>query len=209
MSDNRFIGELIGDDMEGAWPDLIGDDEMGIRRKRLRRIAHRHGLALMPAQEAMQARAALAQQAQMQAAATGHPVSAGFQLAASDQAELYLPFQSATLGNALGATAQLQVTVQRPTQLHRLVLASYNSAGGDDLGTVGIDSVLVGVQPVFNAEGVAPAQAFAFNAVGVRLLCFPARVGTVVTVKLVRLTPGNGEGTTIVTGLGIGVSAQV
>lgn len=220
MSDSRIIGEmgwLVGDDLEGyddlegMYPDLVG--EMGRRSRRIRRIAHRHGLAVMPAAQAAQARAALQAQAagaaQREAAVSGHPITAGYQLAASDQAELYLPFTPVDLGNAVGDEAELVTVVQRPTQLHRLILQAVNSNGNDTLQTVGVSGVLVGVMPIFNSVGVAPGTAFDARAVGVKLLCFPARVGTQVTIQLRRVQPGNGETTTRVLGYGIGVSAQV
>ena len=124
------------------------------------------------------------------------------------QRELYLPFSAtASAATPIGSAATLSAVVQRPIMFKRLILSAVDATTlADVLATLAVSNFLIGVQPVFNASGVAPAVAFAFNAVGNRLLTPVARVGTTVTVALTRIATGVNAAT--VSGYLVGVSAD-
>jgi hypothetical protein len=213
-----LIAELIGDDDY----DDVGDyEEMGRRRrrKRLSRLASREGMVAMPkpvaqrlASAAADASAARKDEAEAQnimAIESGRPRTAGGRiLAASDQVELYLPFSAAsTVAAAAGSTGTLTANVQRKMQIHRIVLSAFDSvAFGDAIDTLGITGISIGVEPIFNAQGIAPAAAFSSRAVGVRLLTPAATVGQLVTIGLSR--PSAVTNPSVVLGYAIGVSAR-
>lgn len=212
IGDIGDIGDLLGELLDG----LDGDDgldglddgfigEIGRRkrhkRKKLAKLQRKLGVANAARAQALQMR-------QAQAEMTGQPWSAGgYQLAVSDQRELYLPFNVPSLAAAAGSAATLVATVQRPMQLHRIIVAVTDvTTGADQLQSVTVDSVLVGVDPVFNAQGSAPGVAFAYNAVGVKLLTFPARVGSQVSILVTRRGATTNAG--VASAFAIGVSAQ-
>lgn len=216
IGDMDDLGDLIGDDDLG---DLIsGDDEMGARKRRIKRLAKRHGLVAMPRSRAQvlasaAAQASQAQQVQQQAQllsadVTGFPRSAGAFVADGGQRELYLPFSTApAIGAAVGQVATLSAVVQRAIMFKRLILSVVDgTTRADDLITCTVTNFLIGVQPVFNASGVAPAEAFSSRAVGNRLLTPVARVGTTVTVGIQRVALGANAG--VVSGYLVGVSAD-
>jgi hypothetical protein len=206
------LGDLIGDD------DLIGDliGELGRRRRsksrRADRLMRRLGLEDSPADAArtrQQARSEMLRAANMQAYEDGEPLTAGHFVADPGQRRLYLPFRATvSVAGALGSVQTLAVNVQRPILIERIVLAAADSVtAGDALATLGVASVLVGVQPVFNAQGIAPAVAFDFRAVGVRMMAHTARVGVEVTVNLQRIITQANAATA--SGFLVGVSAEV
>lgn len=223
MSDSRIIGDdfdlgdLVGDDYLG---DLVGDDmgEMGMRRRRIQRVAKRHGMVAMPkskaqilAQAAADRQSAAAAQRDalsLSADVTGDPRSAGSFVADGGQRELYLPFSAApTIGAAAGQTATLSAVVQRAIMFKRLILACIDGTTlVDSLPTLVVTNFLIGVQPVFNATGSAPATAFDARAVGNRLLTPVARVGTTVTVNVSRVAAAANAG--VLSGYLVGVSAD-
>lgn len=213
------LGDLIGDDDLG---DLIGDDddlgdfELGRRRRRQRarvqRLASKLGMQVTPrasaAAVASSARTKQLRALNMEAQETGEPVSAGHFVADGGQRELYLPFSATgSLAAAIGSTVNLTTVVQRPIMFRRLILDALDATTlADVLATAVVSNFLIGVQPVFNASGVAPARAFAFNAVGNRLLTPVARVGTTITVQLTRIATGANAATC--SGYLVGVSAD-
>lgn len=139
---------------------------------------------------------------------TGRPRTAGRRtLAATDQAELYLPFSTAgTLGLAAASTLTLTATVQRPIQIHRIIIAAFdNVTFADATNLLGVTGILIGVEPIFNANGVAPGAAFSAVAVSAKLLAFPAAVGQNVTLNMTRPTAITNAST--VMAYAIGVSA--
>jgi len=218
MTDSRIIGDLMGDD-DDILGDLIGDDddimaEMGRRRqaRRIRRLAARAGMTVTPrasaASVASAARTKELRALNAEAMETGQPVSAGHFVADGGQRELYLPFSAtASAATPIGSAATLSAVVQRPIMFKRLILSAVDATTlADVLATLAVSNFLIGVQPVFNASGVAPAVAFAFNAVGNRLLTPVARVGTTVTVALTRIATGVNAAT--VSGYLVGVSAD-
>lgn len=218
MSDSRIIGDLIGDDLgdlvgDDGLGDLIGDGEIGRRRRqrRVQRVAARHGMVAMPREQAAQvasaARAQMLQATNAQATADMEPLTAGHYVADPGQRELYLPFAApSVIAAAAGSAGTLNVVVQRPMQIRRIILAAIdNTTLADVLPTLGVTNVSIGVDPIFNAQGVAPATAFEARAVGVRLCTGVARVGTTVTVQLSRVVAGANPCT--VTGYMVGVSA--
>lgn len=189
------VDGLIGDEM-----GYVGDDEIGARRRKRKRQAQAatrhlssHGLVAVPREQAAMmaqvARRRAQQQASLSADAYGRPMTADDALATTSQREMYLPGSAyVALGAAVNQTAVISVTVQRPIQLHRIILSIVDSTNGADaLLSVGVTSILIGVRPIFNAAGVAPASAFANNAVGVKILAPAARVGENVTINLVRV----------------------
>lgn len=205
------LGDLIGGDDDLG--DLIGGDELGRRhrfkQKRVAHLARRLGLEVQPRGAA----AAAARSQQLQAInresyETGDPLTAGHYVADPGQRELYLPFSAtSSLAVAVGQQASLTAVVQRPMQFKRLILDAIDSVTlGDVLNTVAVSGFLIGVQPVFNASGVAPARAFAFNTVGNHLVTPVARVGVTVTLNLQRIATGANAAT--VSGYLVGVSAD-
>jgi hypothetical protein len=214
LGDLDDLGDLIGGDDDLG--DLIG--EVGRRRHRhrqakLRRLAHRMGMETMPREQAaalrQEARSNMNAATNMQALASGDPMTAGRFVADGGQRELYLPFEAAVLlGGLAGSTAVLRTNVQRPMMVERVIVAAADSGSGADvLGTCGVSGILLGVQPVFNAPGITPAVAFAFNAVGVGIRTMVAVVGTIVTVQLVRTVTQPVDA--VLTGYMVGVSAEV
>lgn len=210
------LGDLIGDDDLG---DLIGDDDLGDielgrrrRRRRIQRLAAREGMAVTPrasaAQVAAAARTKELRALNQEAMETGQPISAGHFVADGGQRELYLPFSATgSLAAAVGSTVNLSAVVQRGIMFKRLILDALDGTTlADVLSTAVVSNFLIGVQPVFNASGVAPARAFAFNAVGNRLLTPVARVGTTVTVQLTRVATG--ANAAVCSGYLVGVSAD-
>ena len=183
-----------------------------MRRRRIKRLARREGLSVTPrGQSAAIAAAARREQLKAlnaEAITDGRALTAGHYVADSGQRELYLPFESAvTVDNAAAATGTLRVTVQRPMMIRRVVLsAADTTAFTDALNTIGVTGIFIGVQPIFNANGVAPAVAFANNAVGVKLATPVARVGSEVTVNLQRLFAVTNDAN--VSGYVVGVSAE-
>lgn len=209
------LGDLIGyDDGMG---DLIGD-EVGRRahhhrQRKMRRLAHHLGMETMTREQAAQLRSAARENmnasTNQMAMMSGDALTAGRFVADGGQRELYLPFSAAVSLNGLaGQTTQLTTNVQRPMMVNRIIIAAGDgTTGADALGTVGVTSILLGVQPVFNAPGVTPAIAFAFNAVGVSIQTMVAVVGTVVTINLTRIITQANDA--VVTGYMVGVSAEV
>jgi hypothetical protein len=208
------LGDLIGDDDLG---DLIGD-EMGRRahhhrQRKMRRLAHHLGMETMTREQAAQlrgmARSNMNQATNLQAMASGDSMTAGRFVADAGQRELYLPFSAAiVLGGASGVEASLVTNVQRPMMVQRVIIdAVDDTTGADALGTVGVTSILIGVQPVFNSKGVTPGRAFAFNAVGVGINTMVAVVGTEVSIQCRRIVTQANDA--IITGYMVGVSAEV
>lgn len=223
IGDYDDLGDLIGDNDLG---DLIGDDdlgdddlgEIGRRKRRIKRLARRHGMVAMPRSQAqvLQSASMERQTAQQQlnqaqllsANVSGDPRSAGRFVADGGQRELYLPFSTfPTLGAAAGSVATLSAVVQRAIMFRRMIISVVDgTTRDDDLNTAVVSSFLIGVQPVFNASGYAPAEAFSSRAVGNRLLTPVAQVGTTVTVQLQRVAAAANIG--IVSGYLVGVSAD-
>lgn len=203
-ADSRIIGDVAGyDDLEGLIGlfDDVGDfddvGEIGRKHRHKAKVANRylsrHGLVAMPMDQARLASTLARRQAQQQASlyadANGVPMTADDALATTGQRELYLPGSAyVSLAAAVNSTAIISVTVQRPIQLHRIILSIVDSTtGADATPSVGVTSILIGVRPIFNAAGVAPAIAFANNSVGVKILAPAARVGENVTINLIRV----------------------
>ncbi len=211
MSDSFIIGDLLGDLVGGDdddMGDLIGDAELGRRvRRGLKRRAKRAGFS-SPSSQASAARVRQLQATNQEANEERTQLTAGHYVADSGQRELYLPFQaSVAIAAAAGSTATLAVPVQRPCSFYRLILTQHNGTTlADDAITSAVSGFFIGVDPIFNAAGVAPLQAFAFNAVGNRLMTPVARVGSVVTVQVTRVTAGANAG--VLMGYLVGVSAE-
>jgi hypothetical protein len=208
------LGDLIGGDDDGLG-DLIGDAELGLRRRqrhRLRALAHRSGMELLPREQAAQmrqsARVDSLRAANMQALASGDAGTAGHFVADGGEREFYLPFQAAVICNAPAASGSvLSVVVQRPMMVKRIILDALDvTTLADALATIGVTGILNGVQPIFNAQGIAPARAFAFNAVGNHLKTSVLRVGNVLSIAMSRMVtaPNNAS----ISGYVIGVSAE-
>lgn len=188
MSDSYFmgdddlgdlIGDLIGD-------DDVGDDEVGRRKKRIARIARKHGMVALPRQKAQ----ALAQQAAVSTAdRTGIPQTVGNKLASSSQRLEVLPIGSTTLGAAANLTATLSVNVQRPVQPYRLILQCADSTTGtDQLFSVGITNIVLGAHNLYASPGItAPGTGFSRDAWGTEILSVPMMQGGVVRIDLTRL----------------------
>ena len=207
------MGDLVGDDMG----DLVGDLELGRVRRRQRHraqaLAHRMGMTMMPAQQAAQLRAQ-ARRAQLQslseeAQASGETMTAGHYVADGGQREYYLPFAAAvTIAAAAASTATLTAAVQRPMNVRRIILDSLDATTlADVLATLGVTSILNGVSPLFNAQGVAPARAFAFNAVGNHLNSNIGRVGQSLTIAFTRMVAGANPAS--ISGYLVGTSAEI
>ena len=191
------LGDLIGDD--DGLGDLIGDAELGLRRRqrhRLQALARRSGQVMIPREQAAQMRQAARvdslRAANMQALSSGDAGTAGHFVADGGEREFYMPFQAAVLcAAAANSGATLSVVVQRPMMVKRIILDSLDIVTlADSLNTIGVTGILNGVQPIFNAQGVAPARAFAFNAVGNHLKTSVLRVGNVLSATLTRMVAG-------------------
>jgi len=207
------LGDLIGDD--GDMGDLIGDAELGLRRRqrhRLRALAHRSGMEMVPREQAAQMRQAARvdslRAANMQALASGDAGTAGHFVADGGEREFYMPFQAAVTSAApVGSGATLSVVVQRPMMVKRIILDAIDTVTlADALATLGVTSILNGVQPIFNAQGIAPARAFAFNAVGNHLKTSVLRVGNVLSITTSRMVTAPNIAS--LSGYVIGVSAE-
>lgn len=221
-ADSRIIGDLdladladlIGDD------DLEGDDDLADligelgrsrgRRRRIGRRATRHGGLSREQAGALRAqlRSAQLRAINQEAMATGEPQTAGRFVADGGSRNLYIPFDATvTLNNTLGQVATLRTRVQRPMVLERIILEAVdNTNAADVLGSVGVTGILSGVNPLFNAQGVAPARAFAYNAVGVKLLSMVSQVGQDITVQMQRIV-GLANGS-VISGFIHGTSAE-
>ena len=211
----NYLGDLVGDDIgEDELSELVGDLELGRRMRRGQRRRANRGLSRLgvsrtevnATRSAMRARQLQSLNAQAQD--DGEQLTAGHYVADGGQRTLYLPFSNFATVNALaGSIGQLQATVQRPMSVRRIILdAIDNTTFLDALGTLGVSNVSIGVQPVFNAAGVAPAKAFANNTVGNNLETMVARVGTIITIQLQRFITVANPST--VTGYLVGVSAE-
>lgn len=223
MSASRIIGEYLGDlvgEDEDELAELIGEDDIGdleLGRRRMRRGQRRRasrGLRRMGVtrEDLARARTELNREKlaaiNAQAVADQSQFTAGHYVADGGGRKLYLPFSSdvACLA-AVGSTCQLVATVQRPLTISRLIIDAIDgTTRADDLNTYGVSNVSVGVQPVFNAQGLAPAVAFRQNTVGNMLETMVARVGMQVTVDLRRIVAGANAGR--VSGYIVGVSAE-
>jgi hypothetical protein len=234
MSDSMLIGEDVGDlldyldtngfdDLNGAdvgeVADLVADylvsGEIGGRGKRRRKERrwkrHHKGmthedLALLAQIKSGNAASAIAQ---IRAAQSGLPQTvpgSGFLAPGQERIE-YAPFNAATLGTAVGSTVQIVANIQRAIQPRRIILQAVDTVtGADVLFSCGVSSITVGVRPVFNSNGVAPADAFSSRAVGVALQTDAAQTGNQITASLQRL--GLVTNISSITGMVIGVSAQ-
>ncbi len=204
------LGDLIGDDDDLG--DLIGDQELGRRlrkRKQIKQLKRRLAASNMaPSQQAAVAKMAMLRAANAEAMSSGQAGTAGHYVADPGEREFYLPFQSAVSILAAATSAQtLTVNVQRPMMVKRIIIDALDSTTlADVLPTLGVTSILGGVDPLFNAQGVAPARSFAFNAVGNHLKSQVLRVGINLTVTLTRMVAGANPAN--VSGYVIGVSAQ-
>jgi hypothetical protein len=160
------------------------------------------------AAQASQAKMAMLSAANAEAMATGRAGTAGHYVADGGEREFYLPFQAAvSLAAAVGSTQSLLVTVQRPMMVKRIIIDAIDATSlADVLATVGVTGVLNGVQPVFNAQGTAPARAFAYNAVGNHIKTSVLRVGNVLSIAMIRMVLGANAAN--VSGYVIGVSAE-
>jgi hypothetical protein len=221
--DSRIIGDLIGDDIGDDMGDLVGDDlgdlvgdlelgRRGHRSRRIQRLARHHGMVAMPREQAA-ALAATARTDQLRAQnqmayATGEAQTAGHFVADPGDRLLYLPFEAAVeVDLAANSIGKLRVVNQRPMMVRRIILAAVDqTTHADALDDLGVTSVLFGVDPIFNAEGIAPARAFESRAVANHLATPVARVGTTVSINLQRLIAGAAKLT--VTGYLVGVSAE-
>lgn len=213
--DDEFIGyatgDLLGlaDELEGE-----GDFEMGRRvRRAVRRRMARRGQTIMSRTEAAQLRAnarmAENKATNLQALASNQPMTAGRFVADDGQRDFYTGFSDTVqLGSALNSGAVLRTIVQRTSIIERVILAAVdNTALTDVLLTIGVTGIFVGVDPIFNANGVAPAVGFRETAVGVQLQSMVARPGIELTVNLRRIVATVAPST--VSGSTRGVSAQV
>jgi hypothetical protein len=188
MSDSYYMGDDVGDDLGDLIGDLVGDDEVGARR-RVQRVAKRHGMVAIPKAKAAQLQHALQNQAVDRTAQTGVPTTVGGKLAASSQRLEVLPIGSIALAAAAASTASLSVNVQRPIQPYRLILQCADSTtGADQLFSVGISNIVLGAHNLFASPGVmAPATGFSRDAWGTEILTVPMLQGGVVRVDLQRL----------------------
>jgi len=206
------VGALVGEDDigEDELAALVGDLELGrsMRHGQRRRAGRGMSRSGITSADLSAARAARLRNTNHAAMAEREQLTAGHYVADGGQRTLYLPFAAAvTINPLVGSSARLQATVQRPMSIKRIILDCLdNTTFLDALNTLGVTNISVGVQPVFNANGVAPANAFAFNAVGNNLETMVARVGTNVTVDLTRLLTVANIAT--VSGYVIGVSAE-
>jgi len=212
----NYMGDLVaGDDISGdELAALVGDLEVGRRmrhgqRRRATRGMHRMGVSPQDIAAARaQSRTAQLQSLNEQALADNEQLTAGHYVADGGQRTLYLPFAApATMATAAGQFARLQATVQRPMSVKRVIIAAVDNATlTGALPSIGVTNISIGVQPVFNANGITPAEAFAFNAVGNNLETMVARVGVQITIDLQRLVLAPNAST--ITGYLIGVSAE-
>lgn len=210
--DGDDVGDLIAEVLDGV------DGEIGRRgrRRRKARRARRHhrgqpqmavSPALMAAIKAGNARHTLDQMAQLKALAGGTPQTAGQMLATSSERIEYAPFDFQTLGQNAGDTVTITANIQRAIQPHRAILSAVDSITGQDvLYSVGVTAFQIGVRPVFNSVGVAPAELFSSRAVGVKLLSDAAVTGQQITMQLLRLAAVTNP--SIVSGSTLGHSAQ-
>lgn len=211
-----YMGDLVGEDIEGEdeLAALVGDLELGRRMRRgQRRRAGRamSRLGVTPeqlAQARASSNAAQLQATNIQALTENAQLTAGHYVADGGQRTLYLPFSApAAMLAAAGSPARLQATVQRPMSVKRVIIAAVDNATlAGALPSIGVTNISIGVQPVFNANGITPAEAFAFNAVGNNLETMVARVGVQITIDLQRLVLAPNAST--ITGYLIGVSAE-
>lgn len=214
LGDFDDLGDLIGDDDLG---NLVGDLELGRVRRRQRRrmqtIARRMGMDVVPrgaaAQMAATARRQQLQALSQEATASGDTMTAGHYVADGGQREYYLPFAAAVSIIAAGGSSQLlTANVQRPMNVRRIILDAVDEVTlGDALATLGVTSILNGVAPLFNAQGVAPARAFAFNAVGNHLNSNIGRVGQSLTISFTRMVAAVNPAT--ISGYLVGTSAEI
>jgi hypothetical protein len=175
-------------------------------------IARRMGMVAVPRDQAA-AMAAAARQNQLralnqEAVASGETITAGHYVADGGQREYYLPFAAAvSCAAAAGQTAVLTANVQRPMNVRRIILDAIDvTTLADVLATLGVTSILNGVAPLFNAQGVAPARAFAFNAVGNHLNSNIGRVGQSLTIAFTRMVAGANAAN--ISGYLVGTSAE-
>lgn len=211
-----YIGDLIGED-EDELADLIGDADGGEVGRRMRRGQRRRASRGMRrlgvtredlARVRMQAQREKLRAIEQEAAASGEQLTAGHYVADGGGRKLYLPFSAdIQVPAAAGSVGVLVATVQRPMTISRLIIDALDeTTRADDLNTYGVTNVSIGVQPVFNAQGVAPAVAFRQNTVGNQLETMVARVGMQVTVQLRRIVAGANAGR--VSGYIVGISAD-
>ena len=203
MSDSFFMGDdFMGDD------DYMGDvvgDEVGMRRRRLQRVAHRHGMVVT---SKAQLQSMVAKAAENRANQTNIPQSLqGGRLATSSQRLEVLPLGSATLAAAIVGVATLSVNVQRPIQPYRLILQAADATTGvDSLFSVGVNNVVLGAHNLFASPGItAPATGFGRDAWGTEILSVPMLQGGVVRVDLLKLTAT--ANALVVSGLLLGYAA--
>lgn len=218
-SDSRIIGDYLNDIGALVGEDDIGEDELAalvgnlelgrsMRRGQARRSGRGMRRAGVSAQDLSAVRAARLRSTNQSAMTNRDQLTAGHYVADGGQRTLYLPFSTSTPVAALvNSTGRLQATVQRPMSVKRIIISALDSTTFlDALNTLGVNGISIGVQPVFNASGIAPAEAFAFNAVGNNLETMVARVGTIITMDFSRLvTVANAA---VISGYMIGVSAE-
>jgi len=211
------LGDLVGGDGDELAALVgMGDVELGrklLKRRRqaqtIRKLQSKLGMGPQSAAaEASQAKMAMLRAANAEAMASGQAGTAGHYVADPGEREFYLPFQAAvSLAAAVGSTQSLLVTVQRPMMVKRIIIDAIDATSlADVLATVGVTGVLNGVQPIFNAQGIAPARAFAYNAVGNHIKTSVLRVGNVLSIALSRMVLGANAAN--VSGYVIGVSAE-
>lgn len=202
--DSYTMGEILGDILgEDMGDDLMGD--VGARR-RVQRVAHRHGLvAMTPAQ----AKQLVARGAEAKADSSGIPQSLpGGKLATSGQRLEVLPLGSVALAAAVNSTAALIVNVQRTIQPYRLLLQAADvTTGADSLFSVGISNIVLGAHNLFASPGIiAPGTGFGRDAWGTEILSVPMTSGGVVRVDLTHLAAT--ANALVVSGMLLGYSAQ-
>jgi hypothetical protein len=210
MSDSYFMGESIGDILGDIMGDgFMGDDMMGDemgRRRRVQRVAKRHGMvAMTPAQ----AKQLVAKGAEMKADSTGVPQSLpNGRLATSGQRLEVLPLGSVALAAGVGTIATLSVNVQRPIQPYRLILqASDVTTGADALYSVGITNCVLGAHNLFASPGIiAPGTGFGRDAWGTEILSVPMAQGGVVRLDLTHLAAT--ANALVISGMLLGYAAQ-
>ena len=199
----------MGDDIGDIIGDILGEDDMGdevgMRRRRLQRVAKRHGMVVTSkAQLAQMVDAA----AETRANKSNVPQSiSGGRLASSSQRLEVLPLGSVALAAAVTGVATLSVNVQRPIQPYRMILQAADvTTGVDSLFACGISNVVLGAHNLFASPGiVAPATGFGRDAWGTEILSVPMLQGGVVRVDLLKLAAtANGL---VVSGLLLGYAA--
>jgi hypothetical protein len=158
---------------------------------------------------AAQAKRANLQALGQEATLSGETMTAGHYVADGGQREYYLPFATAvSIAAAASSTQVLTANVQRPMNVRRIILDAIDSTTlADVLATLGVTSILNGVAPLFNAQGVAPARAFAFNAVGNHLNSNIGRVGQSLTISFTRMVAGANAAN--ISGYLVGTSAEI